>query len=46
MTPHQMITVVASVIIVVMATTESVFNSLAAIIEIPTYENNVSYNGS
>ena len=40
MTPEQTITVGASVIIIVMATTElgSVFNSFAAIIQIPTYD--------
>jgi hypothetical protein len=40
MTPQQMITVVISVIIIVMATAVlgSVFNSFAATIEIPTYD--------
>ena len=40
MTPQQMITVVTSVVIIVMATAVlgSVFNSFAATIEIPTYD--------
>lgn len=40
MTPQQMITVVASVLIIVMATTVlgSIFNSFASTIEVPTYD--------